>query len=256
MLEKNLEKAGLSPKEVRIYLAGIKAGPVLASSLAKKTGINRPNVYDNLKSLMKKGLVYTVGDKYNQRFIMEDPENLERYLNRKKKEVERMKDYLKMAIPEISAITDQRTKAPRIKFIEGEESLRNAIIDSLKCKNKEVLAVIASQELYDTLGVEFTKSYVEQRIRENIKTRTVRLKSREDYSEEYFHKHEEQLRDIRYAPENIDFSESFFVYDNTTVYISSKRESFGLVIESEEHGTMMKMMFETLWTASKKIVSK
>jgi len=28
MLEKNLEKAGLRPKEIKIYLAGIKAGPV------------------------------------------------------------------------------------------------------------------------------------------------------------------------------------------------------------------------------------
>lgn len=251
MIEDNLEKAGLSPKEVKLYLAGIKVGPVSASYLAQKTGINRPNVYDNLKNLIKKGLAHTAGDKYNQRFIMEDPENFGRYLDRRKKEVDAMKGYLKLAVPEINALANEKTKVPIIKFIEGEEAIRNAFLDSLRCKSKNALAVIVSQELYDLLGVDFAKTYVKMRVKNNIRTKTIRLKSREDYSDEYFHKHGEQLRDLRYAPENIDFAESFFIYDDTVAYISSKRENFGLIIQSGEHSDMMKTIFELIWSSSK-----
>jgi HTH-type transcriptional regulator, sugar sensing transcriptional regulator len=251
MLEKNLEKAGLSPKEVKIYLAGLKAGPVLASFLARKTGINRPNVYDNLKLLAKKGLVSTTGGKYSQRFVMEDPVNLERYLERKKKEVDKMKGFLKMAIPEVEVVINEKAGAPNVKFIDGEEGLKNAVLDSLKTENEEILAVVATQEFFGTLGIDFTKYYVEQRIKNNIKTKTIRVKSHEDYEEKYFHEHEEQLRDMRYAPENISFSESYFIYNNIVVYLSSQKENFGLVVESAEHAEMMRNMFGVLWEASR-----
>ncbi len=251
MLDDNLKKVGLSDKEVKIYLAGLKAGPVLASFLARKTGINRPNVYDNLKLLAKKGLVSTTGRKYNQRFVMENPINLERYLERKKKEVDKMKNYLKMAIPEAEAIIGEKTGTPNIKFIDGEEGLRNAVLDSLKSENKEILAVVASREFFGTLGVDFSRYYVEQRVKNNIKTKTIRLKSHEDYEEKFFHQHDEQLRDMRYAPENISFSESFFIYDDVVAYLSSKKENFGIVIESREHAEMMRNIFGVLWDASK-----
>ncbi len=251
MIEDNLKKAGLSNKEVKIYLAGLKAGPVLASFLARKTGINRPNVYDNLKLLAKKGLVSTTGRKYNQRFVMEDPINLERHLERKKKEVDKMKSYLNMAIPEAEAIISEKTAAPNIKFIDGEEGLRNAVLDSLKSENKEILAVVASREFFGTLGVDFSKYYVEQRVKNNIRTKTIRLKSHEDYEEEFFHQHEKQLREMRYLPEKISFSESFFIYNDVVVYLSSKRENFGIVIESQEHAEMMKNIFGVLWGVSK-----
>ena len=214
MLEKNLEKAGLSPKEAKIYLAGLKAGPVLASFLARKTGINRPNVYDNLKNLIKKGLAYTLGDKYNQRFVMEDPKNLERYLERRKKEIDKIKGYLEMAIPEINSLYSEKASVPKIKFIEGEEGLRNAVMDSLKCSKKEILAVVSSKDFYEALGIDFTKQYVKERIKNNIASKTIRLKSHEEYGEKFFHQHKEQLRDMRYAPGNISFSQSFFIYDN------------------------------------------
>lgn len=251
MLEENLKKAGLSPKEAKIYLAGLESGPVLASFLARKTGINRPNVYDNLKSLIKKGLAYSKGSKYNQRFVMEKPKNLERYLERRKKEIDKMKSYLEMAIPEINSLYNEITAMPKIKFIEGEEGMKNAVLDSLRCDKKEVLAVVSSREFYATIGIDFTKQYVEERIKNNIVSKTIRLKSHEEYGEKYFHQHKEQLRDLRYAPEIVSFSQSFFIYDNVTVYISSIKENFGLVIESQEHAEMMRNMFEVLWSVSK-----
>jgi len=252
MLEKNLEKAGLKPKEIKIYLAGIKAGPVLASYLSKKTGINRPNIYDNLKTLQEKGLVHTAGSKYNQRFVMEGPENLERFLERQKKQIDKKKEYLKMAIPEINAISSENASFPNIKFINDIEGIRNVMLDSLKCQNKEILGVIASKKFYDILGIDFVRDYVSKRIVEKIETKTIRLRSQESEENSIFSEHNEQLRKLRYIDESkAGFSQSFIIYENNTFYISSKKENFGLLIESSEHSEMMKNIFNILWEQSK-----
>lgn len=251
MLEENLRNAGLSQKEACIYLAGLKAGPVLASYLAYKTGINRPSVYDSLKSLIKKGLVSTYGSKYKQRFIMEDPKNLDRYLERKKKDVDRMKKYLDMAIPEVNSLINEKNFVPKIKFIEGIEGIENALLNSLDCKSKEILAVIATKELFDSLGNDFIKKYVKDRVSKNKKTKTIRLKTQEAKLDTFFDRHSEQLRELKITSDNVYFSESFFIYDDTVFYISSKKENFGLIIESQEHAEMMKNIFAIMWNAGK-----
>ena len=46
MIEKILEKIGLSNKEVTVYLASLHLGSQPASTIAKTTGIKRTTIYD------------------------------------------------------------------------------------------------------------------------------------------------------------------------------------------------------------------
>lgn len=251
MIEKVLKKAGLSEKEIKIYLAGLKEGPVLANFIAQKTEISRQNTYDILNKLVKKGLVSTTGKKYNTHFVMEDPVNLQRFLDKKKREIEKTKKDLELVMPEIESFYKTEKFVPKIKFYEGEENMKNLLLDSLSCRSGEILAVVPSIDFFETLGKEFAKYYVEERVRKNIKAKTIRLISREEYKDKYFHEHKKQLREIRYAPENVSFASTFFIYDNKVVFISSKKENFGLVTESEEYKEVMLSLFNVLWGVSK-----
>jgi len=251
MIKKILKKVGLSDKEIKIYLAGLKQGPVLANFLAQQTGVSRQNTYDILNKLIKKGLASTTGKKYNTRFIMEEPTNIQRLLDKEKRKIEKIKKDLELAMPELESFHKTESFVPKIKFYEGEESMRNLFLDSLKCKKKEILAIVPVIEAYRVLGIEFMKHYVRERVKENIKTKTIRLKSYEDYKEKFFHQHEKQLRKIRYAPKNISFTSTLFIFDNKVVFISSKKENFGLLIENEEYRNMMVSLFNVLWKASK-----
>lgn len=251
MIDKILKKAGFSDKEIQIYLAGLKEGPVLAHFLAAKTGISRQNTYDILNKLEKKGLVSTTGKKYNTRFAMEAPHNLLRFLDKKKREIEKNRKDLELAMPELESFLKTETFIPKIKFYEGEDSMRNLLLDSLSCRSGEILAVVPAVDFYETLGKDFTKHYVEERVKRKIRSKTIRLKSREEYEEKYFHEHEKQLREIRYAPKNVSFASTFFIFDNTVAFISSKKENFGLAIESEEYKDMLLNLFGVLWNVSK-----
>ena len=57
MLEKELEKIGLTEKEAAVYLALLKLGPTTALKIARETGIKRPTVYTTLDALKGRGLV-------------------------------------------------------------------------------------------------------------------------------------------------------------------------------------------------------
>ncbi|MEA1926252.1 MAG: helix-turn-helix domain-containing protein [Patescibacteria group bacterium] len=251
MIQKILKKVGLSDKEIKIYLAGLKQGPVLANFLARQTGISRQNTYDILNKLAKKGLTSTTGKKYNTRFIMEEPANIQRLLDKQKRKIEKVKKDLELAMPEIESFYKTEIFIPKIKFYEGKESMRNLFLDSLKCKKKEILAIVPTIETFKVLGMEFTRHYVRERVKENIRAKTIRLKSYEDYKDKFFHRHEKQLREIRYAPASISFASTLFIFDNKVIFISSKKENFGLMIESEEYRDVMTNLFNVLWKVSK-----
>jgi sugar-specific transcriptional regulator TrmB len=57
MLINQLKKIGFSEKEALIYLQLVHAGGQSASTLAKKTRINRTTMYDILENLKSRGLI-------------------------------------------------------------------------------------------------------------------------------------------------------------------------------------------------------
>jgi len=248
-----LKKIGLSDKEIKVYLAGLKAGPLKASELTRKTGFSRPSTYDTLKSLINKGLVNTTGKSYNLRFVMVEPAHLNDLLERKKRDLEMLQKNLKKSLPEFESLYNPKGVIPKIKFYEGIEGLKTIWEESLKCQNKEILGIMPSLDVFLTMGEDFIKYFVDMRVKKGIKTRTIRLESKE-VKIDYFQKHKEQLRDVRYAPTDLIFNIAVLIYDDKTAFISSKRENFGFVIQSQEFTDYQKSIFEKIWQISKKSI--
>ena len=250
MIENILSEIGLSDKEIKVYLTGLKIGPALANSLSGQSGISRQNTYEILKKLISRGLATSIGEKYDTRFVMENPSSIKQLLERKKDSIEAIEAKFAAILPEIESQYNNNVSLPKIKFYEGRESIKNLYLDTLNCQNKEIMAIVPTKEMFENIGVDFAKYYVAERVKREIKTKTIRLKISEDYKENFFHKHEEQLRSVRYAPKNITFHSTFFIYDNKTVFISSNRENFAFLVESEEYKNMMTGFFNTLWQIS------
>lgn len=246
-----LKKIGLSDKEIKVYLAGLKAGPLKASQLTQKIGYSRPSTYDILKSLSNKGLVSTTGKSYNLRFVMVEPEHLNDLLERQKKDIDKLQKNLKTALPELESLYNPKGVIPKIRFFEGTEGMKTIWDESLKCQNKEILSVVPSLDMFLTMGQDFIRYFVDTRVKKGIKTRTIRLESKE-IKIDYFQQHIEQLRDVRYASKEMLFNITTLIYDDKTTFISSKKENFGFVIQSQEFTDYQKSIFEMMWGLSKK----
>ena len=64
---------------------------------------------------------------------------------------------------------------------------------------------------------------------------------------------EEFKREIRVAPREVSFSMGYWMYGNKAAFISSRKESWGFIIESAEFTEMLRTQFEVLWKLSKPI---
>ena len=127
-MEKDLQKAGLTGNESKVYLELLKKGPLSANEIAKNIGMDRTLSYTILNNLIEKGLVnYNI--KSNKKFFKAT--NPEILLNPiKKKEI-----FIKELIPKLKSIKKIHKESTETNIYEGKEGLKTFVNLALKHKN-------------------------------------------------------------------------------------------------------------------------
>lgn len=240
-----LQQLGLSEKEAKVYLAGLESGPILASVLAQKSGINRPSTYDACKSLIQKGLMSkSIKNKFTY-FIAEKPDQLVRNLSEKASKA-------KQLLPELLAISKTAAYKPGIRFFEGTEGIKQIYEETLKCHKKEILQVVSIRDFIASVGEEYSQEYIQRRARKKILARALHAVSGDLIGDPYGIISKKYLREVRYLPPEMFATAMIMIYDNKVALMSSKKESFGFIIESREFSQTMKNWFEVLWQTGEK----
>ena len=150
-VQKQLEELGLSPNEVRVYLASLELGAATAQQLAAKAAVARPTTYVAIGGLKKRGLLsaHTRGKKeYVQ---AERPEVLSIIVSEEKHRVEKNAEKLKSLLPRLHALIAVSGARPEVSYFEGVEGLRTmrAVLFSVRASE---LFVIGSPEKYQEVA--------------------------------------------------------------------------------------------------------
>ncbi|MFH1187553.1 MAG: helix-turn-helix domain-containing protein [bacterium] len=239
-----LETWGLSPKEIKVYLACLELGKARVQDISQKTGIERTNNYSLLQGLIAKGLVRDIEASGKHLFIAESPENL--ILKLKDKE-----DKIKQIMPELKSLYNLSPNKPKIKFYEGKEGYSAICEETLNSGSKEILYFANLSNLYETLGGSSydDEYYIPKRLKNNIHLRM--LVTPDKRMQEMKKRDKQENRETKFLPKNFPFEGSVFIFENKTALISSSKELISLVIESKYISEMLKSMFETLWQSIK-----
>ena len=161
MLHKQLQNAGLSENEAKIYLATLELGQTSVSRIARQAGIKRTTVYLSLESLMAKGLISAIKKDNKTHYYAEDPRDLERIMEERKKEISNL-------IPQLLAFTNLIDNKPEIRYFEGEEGIKEVLMKTVERPNQEVLMMF-SESYFSDFGDEFfEKVYRPERIKKRI----------------------------------------------------------------------------------------
>src|SRR5690349_10276445 len=157
-VQKQLEELGLSPNEVRVYLASLELGASTAQQIAAKAAVPRPTTYVAIGGLVKRGLVssHTRGKK--QYFQAERPEVLKKIVEDEKKRVVSNEEKLKGLLPRLSALISVSGARPDVHYYEGAEGLQTMRAVLFSGGSKE-LRVIGSPEKFNEV-VESDLAYV------------------------------------------------------------------------------------------------
>ena len=59
-----------------------------------------------------------------------------------------------------------------------------------------------------------------------------------------------ELRELRYSPPSVVLEMTTYIYDDKVAFISSKKENYGMIFQSEEFARFHKSLFEGIWAIS------
>ncbi|MDP1694366.1 MAG: helix-turn-helix domain-containing protein [Candidatus Woesearchaeota archaeon] len=238
--EEALRKFGLTEREVKVYLAALVTGTATANTIAKYAKVERTTTYDILKSLMEKGIAsYILKDK-RKCFEVIPPQNLISILDANKRSLQEV-------LPELRALAHTTIEKPKVSLFEGKLGIKNIIHDVYKeGKNFDVYA---NSEIITFLNHDFEK-FVKLRTQQKIFVRVIHEKSAETIK--LIEEEKYKQRDVRYL-ENFKLPSATFIYANkVAIFNFSKLEPIGVLIENRDIANTQRIVFEKLWSLSKK----
>lgn len=246
---KHLMDLGFSDSEVTVYLAMV-GGARTARDLVKVTRLKRPTVYYALGCLEKRGLTSKTGLAGDKSFSLEPIEKLAVIAKEKALEVSKLQNHIDEMIPALAATSSPTNKKPTVAFYEGVDAVKNAVMEMLYCKSKKINSVAPKQNFFWQVGQDFVELFIEERIKRNIKTKNLwEAPINKELIKQYYEGHSQ----VRIVPEVMHgkFQTTVFLYDDKTLYVSSKNNSYCVLITSKEHADTMQAWFDGLWIVSK-----
>lgn len=243
MLAKNiLEELGLNKSKADIYLAALEIGTGSAQQIANHARLPRTTVHEILQHLVALGLVGFVTKGRTRVYSAEPPEKLKVLLKEKEAKLEK-------ALPELAALFNTVGVKPRVRFYEGEAGIKTVFEDTLSVSNKLLRAILSMKDLYEMPGKDYVNAYTRRRIEAGIKLRVVRSEGNE--VEKVWPSSTKDSRELHYSPDGVVFPMTLYIYDNKIGVMSSKKENFGMIIESPDLYQTMKNMFDVMWQVTR-----
>lgn len=240
--EKQLQSLGLSEKEAKLYLNALELGTFSVMGIANKSGLKRPTCYLILEELVKKGLISIIPRAKKTAYLAESPDALI-------KQADENALLAKRLAPQLHAVYNTYKKQPAIKFYSGQKGVHNIYEDILKSNIREYYYIGSGEELIRMAGKDFIDDWIGRRIKQGIKTSSIRMRKTE-VREEMYQDTKEALREIRYAPADTYIPDTILIYGKKVAVVSTKKDNFGFVVESDDFVTTMSGLFKALWQIS------
>ena len=235
-IDKALETYGLMPKEIKVYLAGMELGTATAQEIARKTGIERTNVYSLLEGLMHKGIFAETLKSGKKHFTAEYPEKLVLKLKERQRLIEQ-------AMPELKSLYNLSPKKPSVRYYEGVEGIKEVYEDTLK-EGEPIVAFSDFEQMLKTMPANYMTHYAERRAKARISFKAI-LRPSKRY-DELQSKNKEYRREVRLLP-NASFTTEINIYGDKVALINFRKNLFAVIIEGPEIANTMRIIFNSLW---------
>ncbi len=241
---KQLEKLGMTAREVKIYVKLLELGSTTANALAKRLDENRTSVYSLLQSLQKKGFVSYAMQRGVKRFVPTDPHILiGGYLEGAQN--------LKLLLPQIGALYNATENKPKITFYEGVSGIKQLCEILLEVPGSTRLSFMGVDQktIHPEIKHYFENDFIGRRIQLGIKFKAI-VTGEVPFSSKHEKDHEKQLREMRRIdpkqfPMNIQID--IFPQNKVAIYSYNKNEMMGVLIEHASFYNTMHTVFELAW---------
>lgn len=249
MLNKELEKLGLSEKEASVYLAAIQTGPSSVQKIAQKSKVNRATTYVIIESLIDMGMMSTYDEGKKTFYVAERPQRLVEHFSQKEEDIKKKIGKLKGIIPELDLLYNDYSDKPRIRYFEGVDGLRavyDDFADSL-AENDEIYTFLPYDDFQGSALQSKWKGVREKRVAKKIKAKVI-YTSKKGRRIEYEVAGKRRKQEHYYVPfEKYPFKGGMNIYGNKVFMIDYQGKLGGVVIENKTLADMLKNIFKIIW---------
>lgn len=163
---------GLDTRDKRVYEVLLQQPQSSLRHIAATTGINRGSVYESIKQLVAAGLVGSIQQGKQQRYIAQDPATIIELLRERQRQAKNAEAQAADYIDELAQkqVTEDQEKPSFAIYYEGDEGVAAILRDVLKVTRElphKHYYAISSKQLRRYLYVNFP-NFTRQRIKEGI----------------------------------------------------------------------------------------
>jgi sugar-specific transcriptional regulator TrmB len=237
-----LTQFGLNEKDREVYLSMLGSGQITISPLSNMLGYPLTTVQSILKKLADRGMVSVSKRKTRHIYEANDPKTLKTMLDRRIQEVENI-------IPILGKLRDGEDAEAKIR-IYFRERMADVFHEALGCRDKLIYEIVSAGDLQKILGEKF--HFTRRRVKSGIRLKSLRV---EEYEIKKYNKniHSKELREAKFLPHGFVFKSSVILWDDKVAFFTAKREGLAWIVESKSLGDMMKQIFDSLWSVSRKM---
>ncbi len=234
-VENVLENMGLSPNEIKVYLALNDNGQNPAGKIARIAKIDRSSCYNSLKLLIEKGLVSYALIGNVKVFQATGPKRLLGYLREQEEE-------LNEVLPELQARHKAAKVEGQVRLFKGIKGIKSIFLDMARTGENNF--VFGSEGQFSKKMPEFAKQFDRMKREKGIKTKMIIKKGARELDHtttEYRH-----LNSIEDSPAVTN------IYGNKICILIWTDEPEGIIIENKAAAKAYKSYFDFMWKNAKK----
>lgn len=249
IVKKALGTLGFSGASADVYGDLILHGSSSARIIAARLGMTRPSVYDQVKILMKKGLVIERDIEGKTEFAIHDIADLGRLMESEEERIAETREAFDRERDRLSARTG--SVEPKIRFFMGREAILGSMHDMLWDETLTLRVVWPYEEMLRALGRDGLLEFDRKRIRNGIRLKTIWTGG---CGKDAIWGKEEWGVERRFALPGFSPTMGYTIYGDKTLFISSAKEAFGFTVTSADFASLMGEQFALLWGMSKSSV--
>jgi len=245
MLDKELQKLGLSDKEAKVYLSSLELGPSPVQVIAQKAGVNRATTYVMIESLIGRGLMSSFEKGKKRFFTAESPDQLMTLLKKEEAEVgTKIKQ-----LGDMKMIFSNADEKPKVRFFEGIDGLEAIREDALNSKCESLEEIVSLDEYYKIFPPgdnDFRHTFLKR-------IGSIPIKVLYTSKSGPILKQKEGVIERRYiSQDKFSFSTEIVIYGNKISISVCRGKIIGVIIENKNISDSLRAIFNLVWKVAEK----
>lgn len=235
-LKITLTELGLDEDESRVYLAALRLGAATVQELATESGVPRTSIYNFLKPMLKKRLLFSSKRKKRLLYSAVHPNQLIEIQKMRLRELQGL-------MPELLALYGEPKRKARVSIYDGRDGIKTVLSDMLAV-GEPICGWSDYNAMANLLGEYYFDVFPPERARRKIVSRNIVCDTSE--AREFARLDNRYLRESKFWGK--DLKTEINIYGNRVALNSyASEQPLSVLIEDEAIASTLRTVWQRQW---------